>query len=114
VSVLQSSQYLGVPPSPATDPATVRILRTLPPQPITRLGEIVVSPTGTPTVQEIEERFRAIAAPWGAQAVVIVSDTSQPVGTVYSGDWWGGTTQSWWGRVIVGLAIRYQPVEPPR
>ncbi len=104
---IDTKQYLGLPTYPPTDPATVEILRQPPVRPHERLGEIVAEPSGSPPVSEIENKLRQAAAKIGANAVVIVADRTERMGTVVSGPWWGRRIDQVYGRVIVGVAIRY-------
>jgi hypothetical protein len=104
---VQSKQYLGVPTYPPTDPAAVEILRSEPLRLNERLGEITLEPQGNPTVQEMEAKLRQAAAKMGADAVVIVADRTMLMGGVAMGPWWGRQLNPVYGRVIVGVAIRY-------
>jgi hypothetical protein len=99
--------YIGVPTFPPTDPARVEILRAEPTRPHVRLGEIFVEPSGDPTVAQYEQALREGGAGMGAEAVVVVFDRMQVVGTVVSGPWWAPSASPIVGRVVVGLAIRY-------
>ena len=99
--------YLGVPTFPPTDPARVEILRSEPVRPLTRLGEVFVEPSGDPTVAQYEQALREAGAKMGADAVVVVYDRMQVLGTTVSGPWWAPTASPIVGRVVVGLAIRY-------
>ena len=103
-----SKQYLGVPSYPPTQAASVEILRTPPMRPYIRLGEVTVSPSGNPTTQEIEAKMQKSAAAMGANAVVIVADQTMVMGAIVTGPWWGRSISPEMGRVIVGVAIRYQ------
>ncbi len=104
---VQSKQYLGVPTYPPTDPAAVEILRLEPQRPNERLGEITLEPQGNPTVQEMEAKARQAAAKMGANAVVIVADRTERMGGMVTGPWWGRQYDPVYGRVIIGVAIRY-------
>ena len=104
---IDTRQFLGLPTYPPTDPATVQILREPPARPHERLGEIYAEPSGKPPVSEIEDKLRQAAAKIGANAVVIVADRTQRMGTIITGPWWGGRISPVYGRVIVGVAIRY-------
>jgi hypothetical protein len=104
---VESRRYLAVPSYPPTDPATVQILREPPTQPHERLGEISLQPQGNPPVQEMEAKLREAAAKMGAEAVVIVADRMHYMGAFVSGPWWGREISPIYGRVIVGVAIRY-------
>lgn len=99
--------YLGGPTFPPTDPAGVEILRSEPTRPLHRLGEVFVEPSGEPTVAQYEQALRQAGAKMGANAVVVVYDRMQVVGTAVSGPWWAPSASPIVGRVVVGLAIRY-------
>ena len=106
---VQSTQYIGVPSYPPTDPATIQILRTEPTQPNIRLGEITLEPSSQSTpAPEIEQKLRQAAAKMGANAAVIVADRTAIMGGVVTGPWWGRSVQPTYGRVVVAVAIRYQ------
>ena len=87
-----TTQYLGVPRFPASDPKTVQILRGEPMQPHDRLGEILldISVDPPPDIGEVEQRLKEEAASWGANAVFVVRDQVMP-----------GV-----GRKLIGVAIR--------
>jgi hypothetical protein len=104
---VQSKQYLGVATYPPTDPASVQVLQTQPTAAHVRLGEITLQPQGNPTKAEMEQKLRVAASKMGANAVVIVADQTMVFGTTVMGPWWGRTVSPDVGRVIVGVAIRY-------
>jgi hypothetical protein len=106
---VQSKQYLGVPSYPPTDPTSIQVLQTQPTAPHTRLGEITLQPQGNPTKADMEQRLRLAASKMGANAVVIVADQTMVFGATVMGPWWGRTVSPDVGRVIVGVAIRYNP-----
>jgi hypothetical protein len=89
-----TTQYVGVPRFPPSDPAAVQILRAEPMQTHERLGEILldISVDPTPEIAEVEQRLREEAAKWGANAVFVVRDQ------VMQGV----------GRKLIGVAIRYR------
>jgi hypothetical protein len=99
--------YLGDPMFPPTDPAQVAILRSEPTRPHHRLGEVFVEPSGDPTAAQYEQALREGGAKMGAEAVVVVYDRMQVLGTVLTGPWWAPSASPIVGRVVVGLAIRY-------
>ncbi len=99
--------YVGGPRFPPTDPTRVEILRAEPTRAHVRLGEIFAEPSGQPTVAQYEQALREAAAKMGAEAVVVVYDQMQVLGTVVSGPWWAPSASPIVGRVVVGLAIRY-------
>ena len=99
--------YLGSPKYPPSDPARVEILRAEPTRPHERLGEVFAEPSGSPTVAQYEQALREGAAKMGADAVVVVYDRMQVVGTLVTGPWWAPAASPIVGRVVIGLAIRY-------
>lgn len=99
--------YLGGPTFPPTDPAKVAILRSEPSRPHERLGEVFAEPSGDPTAGQYEQALREGGAGMGADAVVVVYDRMQVVGTMVYGPWWAPSAVPIVGRVVVGLAIRY-------
>jgi hypothetical protein len=105
-----TTQYVGAPRFPPSNPASVEILRTEPIRLHVRLGEIVIeaSTEPAPPITEVEDKLRAEAAKLGAEAVVVVVDRIQPVGAFVSGPWWGGDVDIIKGRKLIGVAIRYQ------
>jgi len=105
-----TTQYVGAPHPPPTNPATVEILRAAPTRPHERIGEVKVeaSTDPAPPIVDIETRLRKEAAKIGGDAVVVVFDRIQPVAAYVSGPWWGGTVSSISGRVLIGVAIKYR------
>ena len=99
--------YLGGPTFPPSDPTKVEILRAQPTRPHERLGEVFAEPSGDPTAAQYEQALREGAAKMGADAVVVVYDRMQVVGTMVTGPWWAPEASPIVGRVVVGLAIRY-------
>ena len=89
-----TTQYVGVPRFPPSDPKTVQILRGEPMQPHDRLGEILldISVDPPPDIGEVEQRLKEEAASWGANAVLVVRDQVMP-----------GV-----GRKLIGVAIRFR------
>ena len=73
--------YLGGPTFPPTDPAKVAILRSEPSRPHERLGEVFAEPSGDPTAAQYEQALREGGAKMGADAVVVVYDRMQVVGS---------------------------------
>jgi hypothetical protein len=104
---VSSKQYLGVASYPPTDPAAIQVLQTQPTAPHVRLGEITLQPQGNPTKLDMEQKLRVAASKMGANAVVIVADQTMVFGATVMGPWWGRTVSPDVGRVIVGVAIRY-------
>ncbi|GGP18210.1 hypothetical protein [Silvimonas iriomotensis] len=105
-----STQYVGAPRPPATDPASVQILRAEPTRPFDRLGEINIeaSTDPAPPVQDIEAKVRDEGAKLGADAVVVVLDRIEPTGVWVSGPWWGRSVDTITGRKLIGVAIKYR------
>ena len=102
-------QYLGVTKYPPSDPAAIQILHAEPTRPHVRLGEVRAEPSSTSVdVTKIETALRASAAKLGADAIVIVFDHTQITGAMVTGPWWGRSMSAITGRVIVGVAIKYQ------
>jgi len=99
--------YIGGPTFPPSDPAKIEILRAEPTRPHERLGEVFAEPSGDPTVAQYEQALREGAAKMGADAVVVVYDRMQVVGTMVTGPWWAPAASPIVGRVVVGLAVRY-------
>jgi len=103
-----TTQALGTPSYPATDPATVEILTVPPTRPHIRLGEVRAEPASTSTpAADIQAALQKAAAKLGANAVVIVYDQTQTVAAVVTGPWWGRSVEGIQGRVVIGVAIRY-------
>ena len=104
-----TTQYLGVPTFPPSDPAKVEILRTMPTRPHTQLGEIRAEPSSTSVdVQKIETVLRQKAAAMGADAAVVVLDRIQTTGAMVVGGYLNRSVETIQGRVIVAVAIKYQ------
>jgi ABC-type uncharacterized transport system auxiliary subunit len=105
---VSSFQYVGGPNYAPTDPSQIQILRTPPTRPHVRLGEVRAVPSSDNVGgQKIEQSLRQAAAKMGANAVVIVSDSTQVTGAVITGPWYGRTLERTTERVVVGVAIRY-------
>ena len=103
------TQEIGGPTFPATDPATVEILRTQPTRPHVRLGEVRAEPSSEDvSAPRIEEALRKSAAKMGANAAVVVYDQTQVTGAYVTGPWYGRSIERVEGRVIMAVAIRYQ------
>ncbi len=104
----ESHPYIGAPTFPSSDPAKVVVLRHEPRRPHVRLGEIVLEPSGSPDVLEIEKAMREEAAKLGGDAAVLVYDRTRRMGTVVTGDWWVAYAMPIYERVIVAVAIKYR------
>ena len=89
-----TTQYVGVPRFPPTDPKTVQVL---PAEPMTvhdRLGEVLLDISVDPpaAVADVEQRLREEAAKMGGNAVFVVRDMVNPNA----------------GRKLIAVAIRYR------
>lgn len=104
---MKYERAIGAPTFPATAPAQVEILRREPKRSHVRLGHVALRPSGSPDVAEMEQKIREGAAAMGADAAVLVRDTTRRIGTVYEGPWWARSAYPVYGRVIVAVAIRY-------
>lgn len=106
---IDSHQYLGGPTWPPTDPAQVQILRTAPTRPHVQLGEVRAQPSSSSVNNlQIEQALQKRAAQMGANAVVIVADRSEVTGATVIGPWWSRSVSTFTGRVIIGVAIRFE------
>jgi hypothetical protein len=105
---VSSKQYLGAPAFAPTNPDKVELLRTRPHRPHEKLGEVKLEPSGNPSTADLEMAMKKEAAKMGADAVVIVRDATRREGTVIEGGWWDRQAYPVYGRVIVGVAIRYR------
>ena len=104
-----SHQYLGASTYPPTDPAQVEILRAAPTRPHVQLGEVRAQPSSSSVSNlEIGQALQESAAQMGANAVVITADHSEITGATLTGPAWSRTMTSFTGRVIIGVAIRFE------
>lgn len=103
-----SERYVGAGEYPPSNAASVRIMRREPKKPHVQVGEIVVSPSGSPEVAEIESAIRAEAAKLGADVAVLVYDKTKRVGTIVSGPWWARSRTPVYGRKIVAVAVKFK------
>lgn len=105
-----TTEYVGAPHPPPTDPSKVQILRVEPTRASDRLGEIAVdaSVDPAPPMADIENKLRTEGAKLGADAVVVVVDRVQPVAAFVTGPWWGRSIDTVSGQKVVGVAIRYR------
>lgn len=104
---VESNRFLGAPSYPPTDPDAVQILQRPPERPYERLAQIVVEPSGNPTLAQMEQKVRAAAAQLGADAVFVEYDGSRLTGWSSVGPRWSPQAYAQYGRVIVTVAIRY-------
>ena len=101
--------YIAVPQYPPTDPATIEFLQKEPSRPFEKLGEVTAAPDpGTPA-PKIETAMRKQAAKLGADALVLVYDKLQVVGSRVWGPGWAPEVSNVNQRVIVAIAIKYKP-----
>lgn len=106
---INSTQDIGGPTFPPSDPAQVQILRTEPTRAHVRLGEVRAEPSGeNVSAAKIEEALRNAAAKMGADAAVVIYDHTQVTGAYVTGPWYGRSIQQIQGRVVVAVAIKYQ------
>ncbi len=104
-----SHQYLGGATYPPTDPAQVEILRSPPTRPHVQLGEVRAQPSSSSVSNlQIEQALQKPAARMGANAVVITADRNEVTGATSTGPVWARTMNSFTGRVITGVAIRFE------
>ena len=104
-----STQYVGVQKFPPTDPANVQILRTEPTGRIIKLGEVRAEPSSESVdVTKIETALKTQGAKLGADAVVVVYDKTQVVGAQVVGGWLNRSIETEQGRVVIGVAIKFQ------
>lgn len=103
-----SHQFLGTQAYPPTNPAQVQILRTEPTRPHVQLGQVQAQPSSSSVPNaEIEQALQKLGSKMGADAVVIVQDTTQVTGAYVTGPLWARSVNQVTGRVIVGVAIKY-------
>lgn len=100
--------YLGMPKLPPSDPARIEILQKEPDRPFDRLGEVTAMPDDGTPVEKIEAALRRQAAKLGADAVVLVHDKMQVVGSRVWGPAWAPEISNVNQRVIVVVAIKYK------
>jgi len=107
---ISTNQALGVPTYPPNlNPAAIPILTKPPTRSHLRLGDIKAEPSSDGvSAAQITQSLQKAAAKLGADAVVIVYDRNEILGAMVSGPWWGRSVQTYTGRVIVGVAIKYQ------
>ena len=106
--VATSDRSIGAPIYPPTDPARVQILRETPLQPYEMLGEIHIEPSGGfPPREKIEAELRKEGARFGADAVLIIYDRTQPSGKSYAGGPLG-VEEPMYGHAVRAEAIKYK------
>ena len=103
-----STQAIGVPTFPPTDPMQVQILRTEPTRPHIQIGQVRAEPSSVGMdVTKIEAALQKAAAKIGANAAVVIYDKTQVTGAMVVGGWVNRSVEPIEGRVIVAIAIRY-------
>lgn len=107
---IRTTEALGVPTYPPNlNPTSIQILTTPPTRKHVRLGDIQAEPSSySVSAAQITQSLQTAAAKLGADAVVIAYDQNQILGAWVSGPWWGSSVQTYSGRVIIGVAIKYQ------
>ncbi|MBZ5588520.1 MAG: hypothetical protein LAO05_08150 [Acidobacteriia bacterium] len=104
---VSSTRYLDVPQFGPTDANAVEIPWHAPRRPHERLGEVLIEPSGNPSVGEMGQAIRIEAAKMGADAAVLVYDKTRRIVTVVEGRWWTRSAHAVYGRRIIAVAIRY-------
>jgi len=103
---VRTHAYLGLPRYAPTPAPAVQILPAEPNRPKERLGEIILSVSGNPSRDVLENKLRNAAARLGADAVFISSDKTRIYPVVYY-DW---CCPPWFyeesTRNIIGVAIK--------
>jgi hypothetical protein len=103
-----TTQDIGAPNFAASNPAQVQILRTEPTRAHVRLGKVQAGPADPSVkVTEFEDALRKSAAKIGADAVVVIYDKTQVTGAQVVGGWMDRSIQQVEGRVVIGIAIKY-------
>ena len=107
---IRTREALGVPTfSTNPNPAGIPILTTPPTRPHVRLGDIQAEASSdSVSAAQITQSLQKAAAKLGAEAVVIAYDQNQVLGATVMGPWWGPSMHTYTGRVIIGVAIKYQ------
>ena len=107
---ISTKEALGVPTYPPNlNPTAISILTSPPTRPHVRLGDIQAEPSSdSVSAAEITQSLQKAAAKLGADAVVIAYDRNQVLGAWVTGPWFGRSIQTYSGRVIIGVAIKYQ------
>lgn len=105
-----SSAYVGVEHPAPTLQNEVQILRAEPTRPNVKLGEILIDASihPAPPITQVEQKLREEAAKLGADAVVVVYDYIQPLGTYVAGPFWNREIEIIPGRKLLGIAIKYR------
>lgn len=84
----RTQPYLGSPRLTPVSPGSVQILATEPRRPKIVLGEIILSVSGNPPRQKLEDKLKEAAAHLGANVVFIASDQTH-ITPVEDWDCWG-------------------------
>ncbi len=104
-----TTQDIGTPTYSPSNPAQVQILRTEPTRAHVRLGKVQAGPADPSVpVGQFEEALRKAGAKIGADAVVVIYDQTQVTGAQVVGGWMDRSIQRVEGRVVIGIAIKYQ------
>lgn len=102
-------QDLGAPQFAKVDPSQVQILRTEPTRPHVRLGEVRAETASPETpVPDIEQALKKKGASIGADALVVIHDSTQVTGAQVVGSWRNRSVIETEGRVIITVAIKYK------
>ena len=106
---VDTQPYFDAPTYAPVDPGSVEILGSYPQSPYVTLGEVHLDATGNAPLSEIRMKLQKTAAKMGANAVVLLGDTSMmTVGALEpSSHWWSQLTDPAPDRLIVGTVIRY-------
>ena len=107
---IRTNEALGVPRYPPNlNPPAIPILTAPPTRPHVRLGDIQAEPSSDRvSAAEITQSLQKAAAKLGADAVVIAYDRNQILGAWVTGPWFRRSIQTYSGRVIIGVAIKYK------
>jgi len=105
-----SMPYVSAPQVSPTDAARVEILQSMPARPHERLGEISVTATTAPApaISDLQKTLQRKAGALGADAVVVVYDSLQPIAASAYGGWSDRTVYAITGRRLVAVAIKYR------
>jgi hypothetical protein len=96
---------LGSPRLTPVSPGSVQILATEPRRPKIVLGEIILSISGNPPGQKLENKLKEAAARFGADGVFIASDQTHITPIEYW-NYWGPGFDDDWNRIIAGVAFK--------
>ncbi len=109
-----TTPYAGAPTFPPTTPAQVAILTTDPGRPYVRLGQVSASSENMGISKgQVEAALKGAAAKLGADAVVVIHDENNVVGSIMTGPWYNRQLDTIHSRDIVGVAIKYTGAPAP-